>query len=280
VTPRYHPLAMDARSAGRRDLALLATVAVGMTRFADGPLYWIALGLLLVGVALGALQVLGEGEPRGVPIEALALPAIAAVAGAGGLRLLPLGLALVPALAATYVAIDRALALEARLEARTSPPGPDERTTVLVYTLAIAFVAFAGVAAAIPGGLVEPGADPLGRPVTPLESASVALMAGADAIVSFILGYRVSALRMTSVRDATWSALTFAIVIAIAAGAIRALAVPRLLAPALLTLVFFLWDALHGAGSVRRRDPRWLWEIGLLAALGVLIVALNTRLAT
>ena len=56
------------------------------------------------------------------------------------------------------------------------------------------------------------------------------------------------------------------------------MAVPRLLGPALLTLVFFLWDALHGTAPARRRDPRWLWEIGLLLVLGVLVAALNVRL--
>jgi hypothetical protein len=72
--------------------------------------------------------------------------------------------------------------------------------------------------------------------------------------------------------------LTYAIVVAVGAGAIRVLAVPRLLGPALLTLVFFLWDALHGTAPARRRDPRWLWEVGLLLILGILVIFLNSRL--
>ena len=78
----------------------------------------------------------------------------------------------------------------------------------------------------------------------------------------------------------TSSALSYAIVIAIAAGALRALALPLLLGPALLTLVLFLWDAFHGTAPAGRRDPRWLWEIALLLALGVLVVALNVRLGS
>ena len=60
------------------------------------------------------------------------------------------------------------------------------------------------------------------------------------------------------------------------AGAIRAIDLPRLArARSLLTLVFYLWDALHGTAPARRREPRFLWEVLLLAALGVVVVALE-----
>ena len=48
--------------------------------------------------------------------------------------------------------------------------------------------------------------------------------------------------------------------------------------PAALTLVFYLWDALHATAPARRRDPRFLWETILLAALAVVVVAWNLRL--
>ena len=51
---------------------------------------------------------------------------------------------------------------------------------------------------------------------------------------------------MTTVRDALWSALTYAAAIAIGAAALRAMAIPRLIGPALLTLAFYLWDAFIG----------------------------------
>jgi hypothetical protein len=269
---------MDHRSAGRRDLVLLATTVVGLTRLVDGPLLWLAAGLVLVGVVLGALQVLGEGEPRGVPIESLLLPATAAAAGVFGLRLVPLGPAVLVGVAIVALLIDRSTALEQRLVGLSSPPSVEDRTRVVGLAIGVAFLAFAGVAATVPGGLASDGSV-LGPPGGPLVGSDLALLAGADAAFAFLLGYRVSALRLSTVRDAAWSALTYAIVVAIGAGAFRALAVPRLLGPALLTLVFFLWDALHSAGPARRRDPRWLWEIGLLVALGVLVVALNVRLA-
>ncbi|HXG40180.1 MAG TPA: hypothetical protein VNJ28_04485, partial [Candidatus Limnocylindrales bacterium] len=58
----------------------------------------------------------------------------------------------------------------------------------------------------------------------------------------------------------------------------RALAVPRLLGPALLTLVLFLWDALRPEPGAARRDVRRIWEVGLLALVGAIVVALNARL--
>jgi hypothetical protein len=45
-----------------------------------------------------------------------------------------------------------------------------------------------------------------------------------------------------------------------------------------LTLVFYLWDALHGTAPARRREPRFLWELALLAVLGAVVVAWNLQL--
>ena len=65
---------------------------------------------------------------------------------------------------------------------------------------------------------------------------------------------------------------------AVTAGAVRAVDLPLLVGPALLTLVFYLWDALHGSAPARRREPRFLWEALLLAALGIVVVLWNLRL--
>ena len=59
-------------------------------------------------------------------------------------------------------------------------------------------------------------------------------------------------------RDALWSALTYAAAIAIGAAALRAMEIPRLVGPALLTLVFYLWDAFISTAPSRRRDRRWI----------------------
>ena len=57
-------------------------------------------------------------------------------------------------------------------------------------TLLVAFLAFTGVAAMVPGGLVQPAdaARPLADAVTCWSSPA------GDAIVAFLLGYRVAAL--------------------------------------------------------------------------------------
>jgi small neutral amino acid transporter SnatA (MarC family) len=72
------------------------------------------------------------------------------------------------------------------------------------------------------------------------------------------------------------AALTYTAVIAIAAAALRALALPLLLGPALLTLVFYLWSAYRGVpAGAASRDARWIWEVALLAVLGLVVIAWN-----
>jgi hypothetical protein len=51
-----------------------------------------------------------------------------------------------------------------------------------------------------------------------------------------------------------------------------------LAAPALLTLVLYLWDRLHGAAPGRRRESRFIWETALLAVVAVVVVAWNLGL--
>jgi hypothetical protein len=262
-------------AAARRDLTLLVVAIVGLTRLLDGPLTWVVAGLLLAMTLLGALQVLGQLDgpdaERGVPVESLILPAVAAIGCLGALDLLPIGIWLVPGLGATAFLVDRSLRLEERIVATDRSLTADDRSEILVATLLVAFIAFTGAATLVPGGL----AGGIGEPVVPLGLGDLALLAAADALVAGLLGYRAAALRVTNARDALWSAATYAIAIAIGAAAIRAMAIPRLIGPALLTLAFYLWDAFHGAAPSRRRDPRWIWQTGLLLALGVVVIGWN-----
>jgi len=253
--------------AGRRDLALAAVTIVGLSRLIEPPGIWLVAIFLLGAMLVGTLQVLGderaraEGAALGVPVESLILPAVAAVACIGAIRLVPFGLGLAPALLITGVIVDRCLALEVRILADPSGPDAEGRTAVLVTTLVVGFLGFVGVAAMIPGALVQPGAAGAGSSPLP-EPDLMALVAG-DAVIAFLLGYRAAALRVSSARDALWSA------------AVRFLEIPRLLGPALLTLTFYLWDAFHGAAPARRRDPRWLWQVALLVVLGIAVIALT-----
>ena len=265
--------------AGRHDLALAAVTLVGLSRLIEPPAIWLAAIFLLGAILVGTLQVLGderarvEGAGLGVPVESLILPAVAAAACVGAIRLVPFGLGLVPALLITGLLVDRCLALEARILASPGGLDAEARTAVLVTTLVVAFLGFVGVAAMVPGGLVQPGTA--GDGGTPLPERDLLVLVAGDAVIAFLLGYRAVALRVSNARDALWSAATYAASIAIAAAAVRFMEIPRLLGPALLTLVFYLWDAFHGAAPAHRRDPRWLWQIVLLAILGLVVIALN-----
>jgi hypothetical protein len=271
--------ALAAATGPRRELVIGAVTVVALSRLADGPVVW-AVALLLVGALLvGTLQVLsdadglGPHDAPGIPIESLLTPAVAGFACLGVVRLVPVGLGLIPLLVGAAVLLDRTIASEGRLAVARRSPTETERVGVLVETLLVSFLAFLGVAALVPGGLPEPGAA-----ATPLSEGSLLLLAGADALVAGLLGYRASALRLTTFRDALWSAATYAGAIAIAAAALRATDIPRLIGPAMLTLVLFLWDAFHGAPPDRRREPRWLWQTALLIGLGIVVVAWNLRL--
>jgi hypothetical protein len=260
--------------AGVRELVVGAGVVLTLARFVEGPVAWLVAGLLLVAVVLGTLQVFGEASAttraRGVPIESLIEPAVLAFGGVGALRLVPVGLLLIPAIAVVLWVLNRSLAVEARLAAATTPASAADRTAILALTIAAGLAAFAGVAALVPGGLPETGA---GAGASPTNPALVLALAAADGLVAFLLAYRVAALRSSNIRDVGWAASTGAAVVAIAAAATRTLDIPWLLGPALLVLVFFLWEAMHGGAPTRRRDPRRLWEAALLVVIGVLVVA-------
>ncbi len=269
---------VSAPAAGRRQLALALAVVGGLSALVEPPAVWLVGGLLAAGVALGTLQILGERHERGVAVEALVLPAVLAAATVGVVRLVPLGLGLVPVLAIAAVAVDRLVVLEARIDASERGPTRDDRTAVLTVGLVLGFAAFGGIAASVPGGLVEgPGA------ARPIGSLDLAILVGLDAFVGAALGYRFAALREPSIRGALGAAATYGAVVAIGAGVLRLLALPRLVGPAVLTLVVFLWDAIHWDTLHARRpwrfwDVRRLVELVVLAVLGIVVVVLNSRL--
>lgn len=263
---------------GQRDLALVAVTIVGLSRLVEPPLVWLVAALLLGAIILGALQVLSDElgpteAGAGVAIEALILPAVAAVACLGAIRLVPFGLWLVPALGVTWLLVRRTLALEARIHRASSGLSADDRTAVLVTILLVSFIGFTGVAAMVPGGLVQRSAGPDALPET-----NLLILAIGDGIIAGLLGYRAVALRLSNLVDALWSAGMYAAAIAIGAAALRAMEVPRLVGPALLTLAVYLWDALTGTAPARRHEWRWIWQTGLLAALGVVVTAWNLLL--
>ena len=266
------------RERHERELTLLAVTVIGLSRLLEGPLLWVVAALVLAAIALGTRQVLAEGAAgyAPVPFEASILPAVLGASAVGGLRLIPLGLAVVPALVLVWLLLDAAGRLEARVYDRPSGITGEDRTAILVVGLVAAFMAFAGVASMVAGGLADPGNGGQGGPA--ISEAGIVTVAIGDGLVAGLIGYRLGAARLTGARVALWAAATYAGAIAISAGLLRAIAMPRLAFPALLTLVFYLWDTLRGTAPSLRRDPRFVWQSVLLVALGVAVVAWNLGL--
>lgn len=258
---------------GARDLAIAVGVVAGLSRFAPDGFVWPIGVVILAAVILGALQVVAEADPAaqgaGVAVESLMLPAAAALAALGAIRLVPIGLALVPALVLAGGLVGMALVTELRLARSSGPPSSTDRTAVLIQILVVGFLGFAGVAALVPGGLPTPGEEGGG---VSADALPVIAQATGDGLIAFLLAYRTAALRSSSLRMVTWFGLTGAAVVAIAAVALRSIEIPLILGPALLVLVFFLWDAIHSGGPVRRRDPWRVWETALLAVLAIVVI--------
>ena len=258
---------------GARDLAIGVGVVVALSRFAPEGFAWPIAAVLLSGVILGSLQVVAEADPAGqgagVPIESLLLPGAAALAALGAIRLVPVGIVLAPAFVLAGGLVGLVLVTELRIARSSGPPSSADRTAVLIEVLLIGFLGFAGVAALVPGGMPVPGEDggSLGS-----NAAAVLAQALGDALIAFLLGYRVAALRSSNLRDVAWFGFTGAAVVAIAAIALRSIEIPRILGPALMVLVFFLWDAIHNGGAVRRRDPWRIWETAALVVLAVIVI--------
>lgn len=262
-------------SFARRELVLVAVILVALTRLVEQPDAFLIAGLLPVVMLLAGIGVLGSPE-TGRPYEALLIPSVLTGGAAAAIHLVPAGLWLVPALAAFAIVLDRILGLEVRLLGQVAGPSETDRAHVLLATVVTAFVAFTGVATLVPGGLAEPGGAASGAQT--LTEGWLVVLAVDDALIALLLGYRLALFRYGSATDAARSALTYAVVVAVAAGAIRAIDIPRLLGPAILTLVFYLWDALHAAAPARRREPRFVWELALLAVLGLVVIGWNLML--
>ena len=258
---------------GARDLSIAVGVIIALSRFAPDGFVWPIAVVLLAGVILGSLQVLGEADPAGqgagVPIERLLLPGAAALAALGAIRLVPIGVVLAPAFVLAGGLIGLTLVTELRIARATGPPSSADRTAVLIEVLLVGFFGFAGVAILVPGGLPAP--EVAGGNAS--NALDVIAQAGADGMIALLLAYRVAALRSSNLRDVAWFGITGAAVVAIAAVALRSIEIPRILGPALLVVVFFLWDAIHSGGRIRRRrDPWRVWETALLAVLAIAVI--------
>ncbi len=267
-----------AREAADRQLAVLLVAAAGSGWIVGPPVGWLVAAIVGLAGLVGASEIVAESMPLrpGPSARDVArfipgiIPATLAAAGTIALHALPPRLDLLAGLAGLGVLLAWSVGLERRLALARTVASDEDVAIVLGLSLVAAFVAFVGAGTFVPDGLAASGAGTMPLP-------DLGALVAADALAGGALGLRMARLRAAGRRNALLGGLSSASIVAVAAGALRALAIPFLLGPALLTLVFFLWDAVTGSTVARRRSPRWLWEVALLAILGGAVVLLNLR---
>ncbi|MFI5253989.1 MAG: hypothetical protein ACHQ15_00815 [Candidatus Limnocylindrales bacterium] len=259
------------------NLTLLLIGLAGLTSLLSGAALW--LGFLIVGAAaaFGAFQLLGDVDPRGVPIESLTTPVVAAMATAGLAHLSGANAAMVLVLAGGGLLLAATLVLETWLMGPADEMHARRERQLAPLVVLLAFLGFAGAAASVVAGLAVPQHPGLGQTAA-IDAGSMLLLAVADGAVAFLLGYRLAATRAPDLIEAAWAAGTFAVVVGVAATLLRALALPLLLGPAVLAGVFYLWSAYRAAPGGERRSASWLWEYLVLLAALVGAVAWNLLL--
>ncbi len=263
----------DSSPVADRQLVLVIVIATAAARLAGPPAAWLVAALIGAAAFVGAAGIRSARPVARVGLGAVAaglLPGVIAVAGALAIHAVGFGIELVAALAALGLLLSWSIGLERRLGAASTPPSDEDVATVLALSVAAGFVAFVGAGTLVEGGLARTGASPI-------PGDRLGVLVTADGLVAAILGARLALLRAATARNAFLAGASSGAFVAVTAGALRALAIPFLLGPALLALVFFLWDAVTGSTVARRRSPRWAWELGLLAVLGVTVALLNLR---
>jgi hypothetical protein len=289
VVPLSAPALVE-RAAADRQLAAGAAAVILLSRALDGPLVWLVAALAGLAVLIGAglnraspdassgrsaLGVRWEAVVGGVAgIESGVLPGVLAGSLTLAVRLVPFDWRVVAAAFACFVVLDRVIALERRFALQA--PHEGDRWQLVIVALGGAFLGFAGVASQVAGAIVIAGSG--GTDVATLTESNLLLLAGADATIAGVLGFRLARLGPAARREAVVSAAGYAAVVALGAGLLRAMAIPQLLGPALLTLLLYLWDALNATTPSIRRDPRWRWQVGLLFVLSVVVIGWNLRL--
>ena len=146
---------------------LAAAVLIALTGIVPLPAALVVAGVTGLAVGVASIGAFGRADPRSVPAESIILGSVLAAGAAGAIRLVPTGLGWVPVLLLAGLGLRAVLRLEGRLVGATASPSDDDRLRLLAGTIGISFVAFTGVAALVPGALVDPGAA---QPISPLPS--------------------------------------------------------------------------------------------------------------
>ena len=254
-----------------RDLLVVAVALLGLGRLVDASVAPVVALLLGIAVMLGTRATLRADDPDAqatVPPEAGLVAGVLAATLLLAARFVPLSWGFGAALVASAVVLFVAVLAERRAVVHAADASP--RLPLLTVSVIAAFIGFTSVAGMVDGALVTGSAA--------LSESGLLALAAADALIAGLLTYRLGRLEPAPPRVAVIGVVTSGLVIALAAGLLRAVAVPTALWPAILTVVFFLWDAVRSSSVAIRRDPRWIWQFGLLAVLSAVVVVWNLGL--
>ena len=138
---------------------------------------------------------------------------------------------------------------------------------VRAAAVGLAFLAFVAAGSLVPGGLAFDR--------QPLSTNRLAEFVALNAAIAGVLGYRLAALTSPYRVDRIVRIVgigQYAVPVAVAAAALRYLALPRLYVPALLTLVVYVVTVLRESPEPATRDERLLEELAVLGIAGLAIV--------
>lgn len=273
---------LRAGGSAQRELLLTAVVLLGLGRLVDPSVAWVV-ALFLAGVViLGTRAGFQSDDPEAratVPPEAGLVAGVLAAALLLAGRFDPLDWSIVPALGVAAGLLLFAVLAEGRAIAHGSEA--PARLPILAAAVVTAGLGFLAVAGLVTGGLVIESRGAAGELTSGpggLSEAGLLIVAAADALIAGALGYRLARLLPAPPRAAFAGAVSSAAVVALAVGLLRAVAIPVMAGPVVLTLVFYLWDAVRSSSVALRRDPRWVLQLGLLAVLGFVVVGWNLAL--
>jgi hypothetical protein len=252
-----------------RDLLVVSVALLAIGRLVDASVAVPVALLLGLAVLLGTRASLRADDPDAeatVPPETGLVAGVTAAALLLGERFVPLTWAFVAALGAGGALLW--LAILSERHALVHGPQANPRLPLLAVAIVASFVGFTAVSGLVDGA---PGA-------TPLSETGLLMLALADALIAALLSSRLGRTEPAPPRVAFVGAATSGLAVALAAGLLRAVAVPTSAWPAILTVVFYLWDAVRTSSVAIRRDPRWVWQFGLLGVLAIIVIGWNLAL--
>jgi hypothetical protein len=247
------------------NLAVLLVILAGVAALLDGSAFWIGQLVVAGATAFGAFFYLADLDPRGVPIESLAMPVVATFATAGLAHLVGPGPVFAAILAGGGVLIAATLLMEARLLGPADEIRARRERQLLPLCVLLAFLGFAAVAGSVFAGLATPlpGAE---------EPAAIARHAPAGRLDGTIPSCSLPADRQCPGPHRNLGGGT-------CGGHRRGRhapscpRLPQLLGPAILAGVFYLWSAYRAAPGAERRSVGWIWEylVLIVALVGVIL---------